>query len=261
MPTECAHVSCKNIFGKKKEVTFHRFPKNPKKRARWASLMKRGKDWSPQEYDRVCSCHFREEDFDRTGQTVRLRNGVEPCSDQVHLKKVCAARKKRKLPVSSSSSNDTSKDLQPPHQTTYIHRSTKLTDSIHNYAGKDGAYFKNKWLQAECRAEELEKKLQNSIRREKRFRSSLLNLQKELKHKSLLTKRLQQQLDGFEDLPIELLRTAESEYSEEQKKFALTLHLYGPKAYEFLRTKINLPSTRTLKRWQKMAPPLDSTCS
>lgn len=38
-------------------------------------------------------------------------------------------------------------------------------------------------------------------------------------------------------------------FDEAQRTFALTLHLYGPKAYEFLRNKgVHLPHARTLRK-------------
>ncbi|KAK6968348.1 DNA transposase THAP9 [Biomphalaria glabrata] len=37
-------------------------------------------------------------------------------------------------------------------------------------------------------------------------------------------------------------------YTDEQISSATTLHFYGTKAYEYLSTKLNLPSTRTLRR-------------
>ena len=45
----------------------------------------------------------------------------------------------------------------------------------------------------------------------------------------------------------------EKKYSEEIRKFALTLHFYSPKAYTFIRNKYNtcLPHTRTLRKWYK----------
>jgi hypothetical protein len=38
-------------------------------------------------------------------------------------------------------------------------------------------------------------------------------------------------------------------YTEEAKNFAITLHMYSPKAYDFVREKFPLPSPRTIQRW------------
>lgn len=38
-------------------------------------------------------------------------------------------------------------------------------------------------------------------------------------------------------------------YSEEVRQFALSLYSCSPKGYEFLRSKLPLPSSRTLRRW------------
>jgi hypothetical protein len=40
---------------------------------------------------------------------------------------------------------------------------------------------------------------------------------------------------------LELFSKPSNEYAEEQREFALTLHLYGPKAYSFLRDQIKIP--------------------
>uniref|UniRef100_A0A669BH93 THAP-type domain-containing protein n=1 Tax=Oreochromis niloticus TaxID=8128 RepID=A0A669BH93_ORENI len=36
------------------------------------------RDFEPNDRSVVCSCHFKAEDFDRTGQTTRIREGVIP---------------------------------------------------------------------------------------------------------------------------------------------------------------------------------------
>ena len=53
----------------------------------------------------------------------------------------------------------------------------------------------------------------------------------------------------FPDFPVDLLCKSPVGYTEEQCQFALTLHLYGPKAYEFMRMKISLPHPRTLRKY------------
>lgn len=45
--------------------------------------------------------------------------------------------------------------------------------------------------------------------------------------------------------------TIKTKYTAGLKTFALTLHFYSPKAYEYVRKKFEtyLPHTRTIKRW------------
>jgi hypothetical protein len=51
------------------------------------------------------------------------------------------------------------------------------------------------------------------------------------------------------EIPLELFANDATAYTEEQQEFALTLHLYGPKAYDYLRTRgLQLPHPRTLRR-------------
>ena len=53
----------------------------------------------------------------------------------------------------------------------------------------------------------------------------------------------------FTDIPADLFQRKATAYSEEQRKFAMTLHLYSPKAYEFLRQHLPLPAPRSLRRY------------
>uniref|UniRef100_A0A4W4EVH8 THAP-type domain-containing protein n=1 Tax=Electrophorus electricus TaxID=8005 RepID=A0A4W4EVH8_ELEEL len=80
MPDFCAAFGCskeRNARTKQLGVTFHRFPKDKVKRKAWTAALKR-RDFEPNDYSVVCSCHFKSEDFDRTGQTTRLKEGVIP---------------------------------------------------------------------------------------------------------------------------------------------------------------------------------------
>lgn len=54
----------------------------------------RREGWSPKGFDRVCSAHFKDTDFDRTGQTVRLHKDVEPSIFDLppQLQKACKER-------------------------------------------------------------------------------------------------------------------------------------------------------------------------
>jgi hypothetical protein len=64
-------------------------PKDPQRRKQWLIAMRR-EDFKASDSSKVCSQHFVDEDFDRTGQTVRLRAGVIPSVFDFpnHLQKV-----------------------------------------------------------------------------------------------------------------------------------------------------------------------------
>jgi len=55
----------------------------------------------------------------------------------------------------------------------------------------------------------------------------------------------------FSDVPCELFAKPAQAYTVEQRNFALTLHLYSPKAYRYLKDKFGfaLPDERTLRRY------------
>jgi len=54
-----------------------RFPKDGALRQQWERSV-RGEGWNASDNSRLCSSHFDEKWFDRTGQTVRLREGAIP---------------------------------------------------------------------------------------------------------------------------------------------------------------------------------------
>ncbi|XP_075709022.1 THAP domain-containing protein 2-like [Rhinoderma darwinii] len=77
MPTTCVAFGCSNNSKRGNLVTFHRFPANPERRKQWLNLMNR-EYFSPSLHTFLCSRHFDESCFDRTGQTVRLRTNAVP---------------------------------------------------------------------------------------------------------------------------------------------------------------------------------------
>ncbi|KAJ8261745.1 hypothetical protein GJAV_G00157930 [Gymnothorax javanicus] len=336
MPSECAHATCSNILVKGNGLSFHRFPRDPQRKMRWAYLMQRPEGWKPKDWDTVCSEHFRKEDFDRTGQTTRLRPGVEPSMVKVpdHLQKASKPRNtlnSRKRAAESDDSPATiqhsceqetvskprstlnsrksdaesdgspariphlceqetvtpdtpnphsceretvtpdtpNPDVSKPRSTLNSRKSDAESDDspaalshsceqetvtpdtpnpdFHNYYGTEES-FKAKWFKAEQRADDLDRKLHNALQREKRVKLSLKSALKELKSQKLLASELQGKLDELKDFPHHLFNKM-SPYTEEQQSFALTLHLCGPKAYDYLSKRVNLPSTRTLRRW------------
>lgn len=56
---------------------FHRYPHSkPDLVSQWVRAMRR--KFVPNKYSLMCSEHFSDSDFDRTGQTLRLREGAVP---------------------------------------------------------------------------------------------------------------------------------------------------------------------------------------
>lgn len=69
---------------RRNNITFHRFPlKNSVKLEKWLHAVhrqdyKNGVPWTPNGNSCLCSAHFTQDCFDRTGQTVRLRDHAVP---------------------------------------------------------------------------------------------------------------------------------------------------------------------------------------
>lgn len=107
------------------------------------------------------------------------------------------------------------------------------------------------------------KVLQQKSRRCKKRNTNLKSLLKELKDKSLMTSDdvfvLESVSKVNEEFLARQLASARNEplpnsYSEELRAFALTLHFYSPRAYEYVRQTFNLalPHQRTLCRWYRV---------
>nr|XP_040049254.1 zinc finger protein 37-like isoform X3 [Gasterosteus aculeatus aculeatus] len=80
MPGFCAAYGCSNhrcLETRTQGITFHRFPKTGERRRKWEVALRRD-GFAASGWTLLCSEHFRSEDFDRTGQTVRLKDGVVP---------------------------------------------------------------------------------------------------------------------------------------------------------------------------------------
>ncbi|KAJ8416667.1 hypothetical protein AAFF_G00325450 [Aldrovandia affinis] len=85
MPSSCVAINCsveRSPETLKQGITFHRFPKDPMRRLQWCSALRRQSSdhqlWVPTKNSVLCSLHFTPDMFDRTGQTVRLRDCAIP---------------------------------------------------------------------------------------------------------------------------------------------------------------------------------------
>ncbi|XP_044138049.1 THAP domain-containing protein 7 isoform X2 [Bufo gargarizans] len=105
MVRSCSAANCVNrqtVLTKRKGITFHRFPKEESRRTLWVNAVSRshaavGSDWTPSVHSSLCSQHFHDKQFDRTGQTVRLRDSAVPVvfstltAPQVTMPRHCSA--------------------------------------------------------------------------------------------------------------------------------------------------------------------------
>ncbi|KAI2661442.1 THAP domain-containing protein 6 [Labeo rohita] len=180
-------------------ITFHLFPKS-RERRKWEVALRRD-GFAATDRTLICSEHFKTEDFDRTGQTVRIKDGVVP--------------------------------------------------SIFSFPAHLQRAIKAKFEQASVRLRKLQREKSNALRREKRAKNNMQALLEELKEKNLINEELKDRLECYSDLPVHLLSRQGVEYTKAQRDFALTLHLHGPKAYNYLRETlhIHLPHPSSMQRY------------
>ncbi|XP_049883959.1 homeobox protein 4-like [Pectinophora gossypiella] len=82
MPYYCTVPRCTSMAGKAKNVSFHQFPRDEELARLWNKILKRGKPYT--KYSKVCSLHFRPEDYTITsvgknkGQWRTLRKDAIP---------------------------------------------------------------------------------------------------------------------------------------------------------------------------------------
>ncbi|XP_061672081.1 THAP domain-containing protein 6 isoform X1 [Syngnathoides biaculeatus] len=253
MPQYCAAWGCMNkrtAETKAKRITFHKFPKKKDLRRQWEVAARR-RGFSATKSSVLCSEHFKPEDIDATGQTVRIREGAKPSvfSFQSPLQKPVFTRttqtsKKAQESLASVTSGNVRPTEPPP--------SLPPPDVDHCYAlPASPAGLKARLMDALARVESLERELRNMKDRERRAKNTVFGLLEDLRDKNLINEELKEKLDLYSDLPVHLLSKQGNDYTKDQREFALTLHLHGPKAYNYLRKSLHLqlPHPHTLQRW------------
>nr|XP_055041380.1 THAP domain-containing protein 1-like isoform X1 [Misgurnus anguillicaudatus] len=257
MPHSCSAWGCKNRQtpqARAQGISFHMFPKEEQLRKQWElSVRKKATVHSV-----LCSEHFRPEDFDRTGQTVRIREGVKPSvfSYLTRRKTQLASKQKQKLwEIEVSLPVDYSIPKKPPIIAPPPPPPPKL-NLDHIYAMPTSpSVLKARLHGARTRLENLQREIKNLKVRERRNKKTIDDLQKDLRKKNIANRKLRNKLKGYSEIPIDLLLKKGQEYTQDQKEFALNLHLQGPKAYNYLRKvlHLDLPHPHTLQRWKSSA--------
>ncbi|XP_061661090.1 2-oxo-4-hydroxy-4-carboxy-5-ureidoimidazoline decarboxylase isoform X2 [Syngnathoides biaculeatus] len=221
-------------------------------RRKWERAVRR-KGFTASSSSMLCSEHFRAEDFDRTGQTVRLREGTVPISRfKVPPKKGSLKPAATRMSRTSTKAREA---LPPPAVQSVPAVVPPVVPTVvptvdHAYASTPEE-LRIKLSEALARVESLEREKRNAKDRERRARNTVSCLLEDLEVKKIMNEELKERLDIYADLPVHLLSKNSHEYTKEQRDFASTLHFHGPKAYDYLREclHINLPHPNTLQRW------------
>ncbi|XP_073508482.1 DNA transposase THAP9 isoform X2 [Phyllobates terribilis] len=220
MPVSCAASGCKSRYtleAREKGITFHRFPRsNPALLDKWCRAMRRATS---------------------TGELWTPSRYQRLCS--LHFQQSCfdtTGQTKRLRDDVIPSIFNFPEDTQD-----------------HPYFIPDIDTLKRKLQVSEDSRAQKEKELRNAKDREKRLRQTCLSIYHELIKRNLLSAQLLDILQPYEDIPLELFKKPESEYSAQQRMFSLTLQLNDPLSYKYLRkeTKLPLPGPRRLRQWLK----------
>ncbi|XP_054637995.1 THAP domain-containing protein 1-like [Dunckerocampus dactyliophorus] len=263
----CAAINCRNRDtreNREKGLSFHRFPHcNAQLLKQWVVNMRRN-GWIPAARSQLCSSHFTEENFDRTGQTVRLRQNAVPTVFDFpdHLLKNSARRKPPKVrtpviqepDVSPSCSTDPDPPV-PEHHDTFKDHSYAITDSPRELKRLlDEAVGKLAGCKKKLKTE------QQKARRLKRKVESLQGIVDTLQHEHIISTNCADILEGtFSGVTKEVLKRilgkkegkGATAFPEELKAFAMTLQFYSEKAYNYVRETFDLalPHPRQLRKW------------
>ncbi|MEQ2222046.1 hypothetical protein ILYODFUR_021895 [Ilyodon furcidens] len=152
--------------------------------------------------------------------------------------------KREQCPSASNCQTICSQSYQLRDGAKPVHMPWKPIEPNTSYIGVEHAYqnddeqqivSSNQVSKLKDDVERFQKKARNAEAREKRTKSTCKNLLQQISEKDLINSELEHQLQSYKDMPVELFSKPAAQYTEQQKNFALTLHLYSNKAYQFLR--------------------------
>ncbi|XP_022062462.2 THAP domain-containing protein 6-like [Acanthochromis polyacanthus] len=185
MPEHCAAYSCSNrrtVETRARGITFHKFPKDKAMRKKWEVALRR-EGFTASDSSVLCCGHFKQGDFDMTGQIVRLRDGVIPSifSFPAHLQKpvksrstITSRRAEESLSVASQDDPKTGTSNPQPQP-----------NDDHGYAlPASPTALKIRLNEALARVESLEREKKNAMAREKRAKTTVESLLGDLMEKS-----------------------------------------------------------------------------
>nr|XP_046256217.1 THAP domain-containing protein 6-like isoform X1 [Scatophagus argus] len=211
MPEHCAAYCCTNrrtIENRARGITFHKFPKDKDIRKKW-EVASRTERFTASDSSVLCSEHFKQADFDRTGQIVRLRDGVIPSifSFSIHLQRsekdrTTSRRASQDAPITATSHpqpqpNDSEKDRTTSRRASQVAPITATShpqpqpNDDHGYAlPASPTSLKARLNEALARVESLEREKKNAMAREKRAKTTVKSLLGDLRENLKKLKKL-----------------------------------------------------------------------
>uniref|UniRef100_A0A8C3ST26 THAP-type domain-containing protein n=1 Tax=Chelydra serpentina TaxID=8475 RepID=A0A8C3ST26_CHESE len=153
MPTSCAAAGCAAVYNKSVNVSFHRFPLDPKRRKEWIRLVKRN-NFVPGKHTFLCSKHFESSCFDLTGQTRRLRMDAVPTIFD--------------FPKPMSRNLLKKKDAYTPEGVSNFKTNNKEVLLEHSYAFRSPMEAKKRIIKLEKEIASLRRRMKNCIQKERR---------------------------------------------------------------------------------------------
>eukprot|EP00096_Caligus_rogercresseyi_P014109 TRINITY_DN6641_c0_g1_i1.p1 TRINITY_DN6641_c0_g1~~TRINITY_DN6641_c0_g1_i1.p1 ORF type:complete len:286 (-),score=30.06 TRINITY_DN6641_c0_g1_i1:1062-1919(-) len=263
----CSVFDCKNKWVEKSHISFHCFPKDPKRAALWLRNLNMV-EFKPKKYSRICSEHFTPGCFNRTLSFVRLRENVEPTIRRPFPlspeEEASRTLSKCKAPKESSSIKKPKSSNSLEHLHVPLLEEFNIVKVDHSYCLPSAELIKQKLQMQTDNIVELwtqtEKNRRNSNIMSKRL-NEFGDIFKDSKFQGLMSEEARAVLDTMSDMPKELDEGNHSpppeqdipkpQYPPELRAFALTLSLYSSNAYEFARDiyDLDLPSLSVIQNW------------
>ncbi|KAM3868679.1 THAP domain-containing protein 6-like [Diretmus argenteus] len=193
----CAAYGCSNPHSLKtrtRGITCHLFPKTGERKRQWELALRRD-GFVASCRTLLCSEQFRSEDFDRMGQTVRLKDGVVPTifNFPAHLQRPVATRG---TTTSRRAEDNLPMDLsqdepQPDVGATGERRKRRKQQATDHLYTLPACLKALKAKRKEARVRKLQREKTNALGRGRRAKKIMRALLEELKEENLINEELE----------------------------------------------------------------------
>ncbi|KAF3854001.1 hypothetical protein F7725_014689, partial [Dissostichus mawsoni] len=163
-------------------------------RKKWEVALRR-EGFTASESSVICSEHFKQDEFDRTGQIVRQRWFIPSIfSFPVHLQR---PEKGRTTSTSRKAEESLSVAPQDDPEASTSHSQPQPNDDHSYVLPASPTALKARLNEALARVESLERERKNAMAREKRAKTTVRSLLGDLREKNLINEELKERLDFY----------------------------------------------------------------